>query len=353
MLKPSISTSVSERVPAQYYDGRSAAARQVELAIDSAGLLQVLGDGISLEYPVDRVDLQPVLANVPRVFLLPDGAQCEVADAIAFDRLIAPRLGRRHWLQRGIHRLESRVAYVVAAVVLLALVLYAGVVRGVPFMASAVADRISPSLESGLGAQTLAALDNLVFEQSTLGDARRRTLRERFGALRHAAGDEIGARLEFRASPEMGPNAFTLPGGTVVILDELVAFATNDDEIAAVLCHELAHVRYRHILRTALQNAGVVVLLGAVFGDVLSGASFAAALPLAAVQSWSSRDFEREADAYAVTLMAEVGISSDRYVALLERFDRRERSSGERYPDFLASHPPNAERVDALRKKGR
>jgi predicted Zn-dependent protease len=38
------------------------------------------------------------------------------------------------------------------------------------------------------------------------------------------------------------------------------------------------------------------------------------------------------------------------YVTLLERFDRRERSAGERYPDFLATHPPNAERIETLRK---
>ena len=220
-------------------------------------------------------------------------------------------------------------------------------------MASVVAWQISPALESGLGDQTLAALDGLLFEPTTLVESRRRAIRGRFDALRRAAGYDFDARLEFRASAEAGPNAFTLPGGTIVVLDELVEFAVNDDEIAAVVCHELGHVRHRHILRTTLQNAGVVMLMGAIFGDVFSASSFAATLPLAAVQSSYSRDFEREADAYAVQLMSELGLDTNTYVTLLERFERRDRGSGERYPDFLASHPPNRERIEALRRKSR
>ena len=351
MLKQSTSTSGSEHVPGLYYDGRSAAKRRVDLSIDPAGRLRIEGDGIAAEHSLDAVRLQPAIANLPRLLLLPDGAQCEIADAIEFDQLIAPRLGSGS--QGWVHRLESRSAYVIAAVVILAVVVYLIVVRGVPFLASVVAAGINPSMEAGLSDQSLAALDNLVFEPSKLSPARRLALRQRFEALRKADSVDFAARLEFRTSPETGPNAFTLPGGTIVLLDELVTFALNDDEVAAVLCHELAHVRHRHILRTALQNAGVVVLLGAIFGDVFSGASFAAALPLAAVQSSYSRDFEREADEYAVSLMSELGVNSTHYVKLLERFDRRERAATERYPDFLATHPPNAERIEALKKTGR
>lgn len=353
MLKQSTLTSDCDHVPALYYDGRTAAARRVNLAIGTTGQLRVEGDGVHEEYAVDAVRLQPAIANLPRLMLLPGGAQCEVADGAAFDRLIAPRLRRESGSQQWIHRLESRSSYVMVAVVALALVVYFSVVRGVPFMAWVVASGISPSLEAGLGDQALAALDNLVFTPSTLGEPRRQALRLRFERLRNADDEDFAARLEFRASPGTGPNAFTLPGGTIVILDELVKFAANDDEITGVLCHELGHVRYRHTLRTALQNAGVVVLMGAIFGDVFSSTSFAATLPLAAVQSSYSRDFEREADDYAISLMSESGISSMHYVTLLERFDRRERSAAERYPDFLASHPPNAERIEALRKAAR
>jgi len=351
LLTPSTSTSDSERVPAFYYDGRTAVSHRVDLAIHPSGRLRVEGEGVSVDYALDAVELQPVVANIPRVLLLPGGGQCEIADGAAFDRLIAPRLVRRAGGEQWVQGFESRSAFVVGAVIILAVVVYVLVVHGLPLMASVVAWRISPSLESGLGDQTLAALDRLLLEPTRLDERRRRAIRDRFDTLRREAGDDFDARLEFRASAEAGPNAFTLPGGTIVVLDELVAFAVNDDEIAAVMCHELGHVRHRHVLRTALQNAGVVVLLGAIFGDVFSATSLAATLPLAAVQSSYSRDFEREADEYAVRLMSDSGLDTDHYVKLLERFDQRERRLGERYPDFLTSHPPNRERIEALKTR--
>jgi predicted Zn-dependent protease len=337
---------------ARYYDGRSATAHRVELAIGPSSTLQITGDGIDLVFRASSVDLQPPLAKLPRVLLLPNGAQCETDDTESFDQLIAPHLRPRHRVEAGIHRIERKPLYAIVAVLLLIAVLYVTIVYGLPFMATTIAMRVSPSLESSLGAQTLAGLDRLAFEPSALDEARREALRDRFATILKAARDDLTAQLEFRASPPMGPNAFTLPGGVVVVLDELVSFAQSNEEVAAVMCHELGHVRQRHTLRAALQNSGVVLLIGAVFGDAaLSTTSFATALPLAVLHSRNSRDFEREADLYAVSLMDASGIASDHYAAMLERLERRTRGGAGRFPDFLASHPQSAERLEALRSR--
>ena len=53
-------------------------------------------------------------------------------------------------------------------------------------------------------------------------------------------------RLELRSGEALGANALALPSGIVIMTDDLVALAKSDDEIGAVMAHELGHVRGRH-----------------------------------------------------------------------------------------------------------
>jgi Zn-dependent protease with chaperone function len=103
--------------------------------------------------------------------------------------------------------------------------------------------------------------------------------------------------LKFRGGGKIGANAFALPGGFVVLTDELVALAETDLEIIAVLMHELGHVEMRHTLRQTLQGALPGLLLAAMTGDV---DSLASGLPAALMQLRYSRQMETEADAYAL-----------------------------------------------------
>jgi Zn-dependent protease with chaperone function len=83
-----------------------------------------------------------------------------------------------------------------------------------------------------------------------------------------------------------------------VITDDLVKIAKSDDEIIAVLAHEIGHVRGRHALRQLLQAAGISALAVAVLGDVSSFSAILGAAP-ALLHAKHSRDFEREADTFA------------------------------------------------------
>ena len=90
---------------------------------------------------------------------------------------------------------------------------------------------------------------------TTLTHERQIKLRADFDTFLKAAGDTTPYQIEFRAMKGQGANAFALPSGTIVISDELVLLAEDDREIVAVLAHECAHVRHRHVLRAVLQNS--------------------------------------------------------------------------------------------------
>ena len=125
-------------------------------------------------------------------------------------------------------------------------------------------------------------------------------------------------RLEFRQGGLIGANAFALPSGIIVMTDELVEMAETDDELVAVLAHEVGHVRGRHALRQLLQAAGVSALAFALLGDVSSISALLSAAP-ALLHAKHSRDFEREADGFAKQWLRENGIAESNFDAILCR----------------------------------
>ena len=84
------------------------------------------------------------------------------------------------------------------------------------------------------------------------------------------AAPGVDVRVEFRAGEV---NAFALPGGIIVVFDELVELAGDDERVLGVLGHELGHVVHRHSTRQLIQALGIAALAGVVWGDFSSVAS--------------------------------------------------------------------------------
>ena len=101
--------------------------------------------------------------------------------------------------------------------------------------------------------------------------------------------------------------------------DQLVELASNDNEVAGVIAHELGHVAYRHGLRQLIQSSVVSFVVGVYFGDV---SSMAASFGALALESRYSREFEREADAYAARRLLAAGLGTEPLAAMLESMEK-------------------------------
>ena len=323
-----------------YYDGRVSTGRAVRVTVDGH-LLRIEGDGVSVAHPVDALRSEPPLGSLPRRIDLPDGASCEVAPAF---ELPGSAQGRSERTEQWVYSLEGRWPAVIAAAVVVLAGLWATVVYGVPVAADYVARRMPASTEAQMGEQSLAILDRIALKPTALPAERQARLRQRFAALLASAPGAGAYSLQFRSAPGIGPNAFAVPGGTVVLLDELVAAAQHEDEILSVLSHEIGHLTERHSMRMVLQNSASGVVMAAVLGDVLSLSSYAAALPPVLLEASYSRDFEREADRVGFGIMDRMGIDRAHFGRLLTRLEGEHGGEG---PGFLASHPRAAERARA------
>ena len=333
---------MSELLHAEYFDGRSARAHAVALRRDGDALA-IVGDGVDLRVPLAGVRWPERTRHGVRVAELPGGASLQCADAAAWDDF-ARRCGRG---DGAVVRAQQSWRAVLASLVALVALLAGLYLWGIPAAAQAALRVIPASIDAAVGEVALRSIDEEWMKPSALDAAQQQRLRAAFEQV--LAGQPRGSvpahRLEFRKS-RIGPNAFALPGGTIVLTDELVELVDGDSAvIAGVLAHELGHVRHRDGMRMLIQASAVGVLASVVVGDFNS---LLATVPVVLGQSAYSREAERRADAESVRLLRDAGLSPAVMVAFFEKIAKEQ---GEhRLGIAFASHPADEERIRFFRE---
>jgi Zn-dependent protease with chaperone function len=280
---------------------------------------------------------------------LPDETFLEVDDSSSLESALAAAGFRQPLLTR----LQRRGLVGMSAVVVCAVLLAASYLYVLPWGARHAARLVPASVAESMSAQVMEFLDGRLLAPSQLPDRETRRLRRRFAGMDLPGEVPVGHRIEFRAAPGIGPNALALPSGTIVVTDELVEVAGSDEEVLAVLAHELGHVSQRHGIRQALQGSVVALVLTWFLGDV---SSLAAAIPAAVLQARYSRDMEREADHFAALMLSRNGLSPALLAGMLDRLERARLGSTDTADDptglsrYLATHPRTEERVRSLRR---
>lgn len=329
-------------VTAAYYDGQTSQRRPVRLYATGA-TLTVEGEGVRRVARAGEYTVSERLGRAPRLIRFTDGAFCEVPESPELQVLLAAAGHRESAVEywQASHRiaLASTIAVVVALVL--------GYLYGLPWLADRAAGQVPRWVDKTLSERTLEALERGLVGKTELPEARRTAIVEAFGTLKRPPGEHVAIDIRFGSS-KIGPNAFALPDGTVMLLDDLVELCDHDEQILAVLGHELGHVRHRHGLRLLLQGSLAGVLAAWWLGDVTG--VFAAA-PAALLQARYSRGFEAEADAYAVELLRANGIAPARLAEALEKLQAAHgrHADDEHWVDYLSSHPAPRARIEVLR----
>ena len=194
----------------------------------------------------------------------------------------------------------------------------------------------------------LAQLDLALLEDSRLPDETRQRLTGEFERLRLLAPPAFAdTRLHFRHAPAIGPNAFALPGHDIVLLDELVTFANDEDVVLAVLAHEFGHVVEQHALRQIMRSAVVAIAVGMIVGADESVIEEIVGFGGNLVLSGQSRAFELEADHVSADWMQRLGRDAG---ALPRFFSKLQQECGGlcNGGGLLATHPSFRNRIEAL-----
>jgi Zn-dependent protease with chaperone function len=180
-------------------------------------------------------------------------------------------------------------------------------------------------------------------------DPSRSALVEMIGG-RCAVFTERNLAYSFRLVADDHPNAFTIPGGVIYVTTGMLDFVRSDDELAAVLSHELVHADRDHVMRQVARNQKLSVaslLVTAVSGGAVPVAILSNLLAVA-VQNDYGRDFEREADRGSVQILHAAGYSPSAAVTLLERLQEEEFKMPYVDPGVYRTHPRTEERISDI-----
>lgn len=281
------------------------------------------------------------------------------------DRPLPPEIAARFQgrLRRRIAALEA-FSPTKALVMGLALVLCVLFVRAaLPLAARGIALALPDRLEQLVGEHTYATLRRIDLSASELPERRRQTLRRRSDALAEAAHLTRRPEIVFHRSRIFGANAMALPGGPIVVTDDLVGLLGSDDAVLAVIAHEMAHVENRHAMQQVLALAGAAAMASIVLGV---DDSLLEELSATLINVWSfnnGRNFEKEADLAALDFLRAGGLDPALFVTAIEKLtaracadvaeDARARclaAAGNAETGWLSSHPGAKERLGYLRQ---
>lgn len=350
--------STPHTLAAQWFDGLQPVPRPATVWFDGQRVCVQAADaaeGAPRDYAAAKLRWPEPLRHGQRQILLPDGGVLACADAPAYDAWLSGS-GRRHGF---IPRWQQSARLVLLTLLLLAAALFAGWRWGVPLAADTALRFLPEHVDDRIGDQVLQELDRHMLRPTTLSWAQRRDTFNHFAlaldaALKRKALPELtGFRLEFReGGPQLGANALALPGGTIVVTDELVRLLHDSPQaLVGVLAHELGHVKHRHAMRLTLRASAVGLASVVLIGDF--SVALASAPALLAQQSYS-RDFERDADVYARTLLRGAGIRPAVMVAFFERLKQQRGQDGDdlapAFAGAFSSHPADEERIAFYRQ---
>ncbi len=146
------------------------------------------------------------------------------------------------------------------------------------------------------------------------------------------------------------PNAFALPGGYVFVYTALLKIAGEEDELAAAMAHEIAHVAARHMTRQATKSqivnlAGIpvgVILRGGIGGAVIrQGAN----LGIPALFLHFTRQDESEADYLGVQYLYAAGYDPNGAISIFEKLESLEKKQPGTVARIFSTHPMDAARI--------
>ncbi|MCF0059074.1 M48 family metallopeptidase [Dyadobacter sp. CY356] len=216
-----------------------------------------------------------------------------------------------------------------------------------PWFAETVADKIPMGMETQLGERMY---ENVISQYN------------KDDSLTHKVNDfvkEIDFKtdypVEITVVKEDKMNAFALPGGHIIIFDNIISNMKTKEELAAVLAHEVAHVHYRHALKSVSRSLSGYLLVSLIFNDINGITAVLADNSNMLLNLNYSRSLEKDADEKAVRILQANGLDLKGFADLFKLL--KSESNDSRTLNLLSTHPLTDDRIRyakdaALRQKG-
>ncbi|WP_017217624.1 M48 family metallopeptidase [Pseudoalteromonas sp. NJ631] len=243
---------------------------------------------------------------------------------------------------------ETQWLWIIAATVVV--VLFSGYqfyTKGVPYFAEEISASLPKQIYQIIDEGSLNELDNSEFSESKLSEIKQQETRALFVSLLGAnASSEREFKLELRQWKDKA-NAMALANGSIVITDNMVELASTQQELSAVLLHEIGHVEHNHVMESLVSSSIVFVSSSVVLGDISALSDLMMQGAMLGINQNYSQHAELEADLYAHNKLITLYGNS---IAMISIFEKLAKESDEQH-SWLSTHPSFEQRIEQLRQK--
>lgn len=310
---------VEMTVKGVWFDGVTSAMIPATVEVLDGGQVVLRVQGRAPQsYAFDQLTISPRLGKTPRYIYMGEGGKFETSDNDPIDVWVKQYRGSV-W-DSLIHRWESQWHTVVASLAMVVFFGWAVVVYGLPAVSERIAFWLPDEVPQLVGEHALSTLDDAFFKASSLPEDEQQRVLDHFQPALNQYPD-LPLRVLFRDGGAIGPNAFALPDGTLIFTDQMVALARDDDELLAVLAHEIGHVAERHSMQAVVRTSMLGFLIMAVTGDVSASSDVLLAVPLMMMELSHSRKFERQADDFSLRYMQAHDVNPESFVRIMSRLE--------------------------------
>ncbi|NOR55158.1 MAG: M48 family metalloprotease [Sulfurovum sp.] len=346
-----------------WYEAGSAASQPATLSFAEDGVYKLeLYNTLSYVGYTSTLKISPRLGNVERKITFTDLSLFTTDDNDAIDQYFS----KHHKAYSLLHTLESHMGLVLIALLVTVLSTGAFFKWGVPWSSKKIAHALPEKTNQLIAENSMDFLDKYLFEDSNLSVKKKEQIQTYFYTNVAPLGTEnkeIKYKLHFRDWSDGSvsiPNALALPSGDIILTDKFVELCKTQDEMDAVLLHEMGHVVHRHTLEMVIEGTFVSVAVMLIVGDSNGIADMGIGLGSVLMSSAYSRGHESEADSYAFKHMLAAHIDPASFSHIMTRMTEymegakiasKDKEDGRKKEekdilDYLSSHPNTKERIE-------
>ncbi len=300
-----------------------------------------------LSFEQQHYKVETRLGNTPREITF-DDSQLFVCDNHGeIDKIISWQGKHSSNQHSWLYRVENNFKLICLSTIATVIFLYGIIIYGIPSTAKIMAHH-APYLTSEQLVSSLDILDETVFDASELSTQRQQEILDLVAPYLSNHKD-LPVKLVFRAG--MKANALALPNGIIVFTDDFVNLTQTDDELLAVLFHELGHLSNKHMTQRIIQDAMLTIMVIFITGDVETF-DLLTGLPTLLLDLAYSREFEIEADSYALTQLNNHNIPLQSFINAMTNLEqyylKQNKDNNSAINDFFSTHPKTEKRIKLI-----
>lgn len=140
-------------------------------------------------------------------------------------------------------------------------------------------------------------------------------------------------------------NAFALPNRHLIVFSGLILNSDNQEELAGVICHEIAHIELNHVMKKLVKEIGLSVLISMTTGN--GGSEVIKETAKLLSSSAFDRSLEKEADIKAVDYLVNAKINPEPFANFLYKLSDKEHEAT-KYLTWISTHPESKERAEYI-----